>query len=222
MKSFYKIAFTVAILSGFTIQSKAQKQLSEGSFTYNIAIESSGSESVSGNLNGAKLTVYLKPSLSRSEMNSSLGTETTVYDNKLGKGFILREYSGQKLMITATKENWTQKNQWSDNLKFNIDNTTTVIGGYNCKKATATSDGKNFEIYFTPDITLANKQYNNSFDQLPGLPVQYQIKSGNLTFKYTLSGVSYDPVPAAKFEVPKTGFRVMTYEESQQLKKGGS
>jgi len=124
-------------------------------------------------------------------------------------------------MITATKENWAQKNQWNDNLKFTIDPAVTSIGGYDCKKATGTTqDGKTFVIYFTPDITIANRQYNNSFDQLPGLPVQYEIKSGNLTFKYSLSKVSYEAVAASKFEEPKAGYRVMTYEENQQLKKG--
>jgi len=217
MKFIYRIALLVLIIA-VSNKSFAQKQLSEGVITYNIAIESASNI---GNLSGAQLVISLKPSLSRSDMTSSLGTETTVYDNQKGKGFILREYSGQKLMITATKENWAQKNQWNDNLKFTIDPAVTSIGGYDCKKATGTTqDGKTFVIYFTPDITIANRQYNNSFDQLPGLPVQYEIKSGNLTFKYSLSKVSYEAVAASKFEEPKAGYRVMTYEENQQLKKG--
>jgi GLPGLI family protein len=220
MKFFYRITLFV-LLIGAGNNGFAQKQLSEGTVSYKIAIVSEQSAAISSNLNGAELTIYLKPSLSRSEMTSSLGTETTVYDNQKGKGFILREYSGQKLMITATKQNWAQKNQWNDNLKFTIDPAVVSIGGYDCKKAIATTqDGKTFNVYFTPDIILTNRQYNNSFDQLPGLPVQYEIKSGNLTFKYSLSKVSYETVAAAKFEEPKTGYRVMTYEENQQLKKG--
>ena len=199
----------------------AQKQLTEGTINYNISIKSSKAEApIANSFSGAQLTLFVRPTISRTEMNSSLGTESTVYDNKLNKGFILKEYSGQKLMITTTKDNWAQKNQWNDNLKFTIDNTITVIDGYNCKKASATTqDGKNFEVYFTPDIVIANKQYNNSFDQLPGLPVQYELQSGNLIFKYSLSKINYDAVAAAKFEAPKSGFRVMTYEENQQLKK---
>ncbi|MCP9753317.1 hypothetical protein [Ferruginibacter sp. HRS2-29] len=219
MKFIYRIGL-LAFVFAMGNKSFAQKQLSEGVVTYNIAIESS-SNAIGNNLTGAQLVISLKPTLSRSDMTSSLGTETTVYDNQKGKGFILREYSGQKLMITATKENWAQKNQWNDNLKFTIDPAIVSMGGYDCKKATATmQDGKTFNIYFTPDITIANRQYNNSFDQLPGLPVQYEIKSGNLTFKYTLSKVSYEAVASAKFEEPRTGYRVMTYEENQQLKKG--
>jgi hypothetical protein len=66
---------------------------------------------------------------------------------------------------------------------------------------------------------MNNRSYNNAFAQLPGLPVQYEIQSGDISFKYTLSKISYDAVPFAKFDAPKTGFRVMTYEENQQLRR---
>ncbi|MEO6538672.1 MAG: hypothetical protein ABIT07_11955 [Ferruginibacter sp.] len=199
-----------------------QKQLSEGTLTYIISIQSAKNEKpVNSNLNGAELNVYLKPSQSRSEMKSTLGTETNVYDNSVKKGFILKEYSGQKLLISLTKENWAQKNQWNDDMKFVVSEELEKIGDYKCKKAvSSTMDGKSFTVYFAPDIVLSNKKYNNSFEQLPGLPVQYELKSGNLIFTYTLTGLSYEPVSAVKFEAPKTGFRMMTYEENQQLKKG--
>ena len=70
------------------------------------------------------------------------------------------------------------------------------------------------------DVKLANKDYNNAFAQLPGIPVQYEWESGKLKFTYTLSGINYENIPANKFDIPKSGFRVMTYDESQQLKKG--
>jgi hypothetical protein len=95
------------------------------------------------------------------------------------------------------------------------------IAGYTCKKATATApDGKNYTVYFDPSVILANKTYNNAFPQLQGLPVQYELQSGNLTFKYTLSKNSADAVAINKFETPKAGYRIMTFEENQQLKKG--
>src|SRR6478672_3197677 len=108
----------VTAFLSFATSSFAQKQLTEGTVTYDISIESAKAEApIANGLNGAALTLFLKPSISRTEMSSTLGTETTVFDNKLGKGFILKEYSGQKLMITTNRDNWLQKNQWNDNLK---------------------------------------------------------------------------------------------------------
>lgn len=200
---------------------KAQKSFTEGSLFYNISIISDKPETPGINsLNGATLQVFLNPNQSRTEMKSSVGVETTVFDSKLNKGFILKEYSGQKLMISMNAANWADKNKLYESLQFTISDERSMIGNYSCKKATASlPDGKNFIVYFNPDITLNNRSYNNTFTQLPGLPVQYEIQSGDISFKYTLSKISYDAVPSAKFEAPKAGFRVMTYEENQQLKR---
>jgi len=188
--------------------------------SYDISIDSHNEPALASGLNGATLNIFLKPSVSRTEMVSKLGTESTVFDSRTNKGYILKEYSGQKLMITLTKDNWLQKNRINDEIKFIIDNDLKEIAGYQCKKATGKNpEGKEFTVYFAPDITVSNTTYNNSFSQLPGLPVQYELKSGNMKFKYTLSKISYDPVAVAKFEAPRSGFRIMTYEENQQLKK---
>lgn len=209
------------ICSAMFSTAAAQKQLSEGSLQYDISITSSKNEApIANSLNGATLTVFLKPTVSRTEMKSTLGSESTIFDNRLGTGFILKEYSGQKLMISMDATNWADKNKTYENLDFEVGNETVKIGEYNCKKAVATlPDGKMFTVYFNPSITIGNRKYNNAFAQLAGLPVQYELQSGNLNFKYTLKRLSYDVVPTVKFEAPKSGFRVMTYEENQQLKK---
>ena len=210
----------LAITTLYSTNLLAQKVLTEGMLKYNISIESSnGEKQIAGSLNGATLTIYLTKDKSRSEMISTPGTETTVFDNKSRKGFILKEYSGQKLMITTTAENWLQKNQVNTNLNFETQSGNTNIGGYVCKKATAQSgNGKLYTVYYDPSIIIANKQYNNAFAQLAGVPIQYELSSGNLLFKYSLIGLNLDVLNSGKFEAPKTGFRVMSYEENQQLK----
>lgn len=215
--------FAVLIFSCInSIDTYAQKVLTEGMLKYNISIESSnGEKQIAGSLNGATLSVYLTKDKSRTEMISTPGTETTVFDNRTGKGFILKEYSGQKLMITVTAENWMQKNQVNTNLKFETQSGTFNIRNYNCKKAIAQSEnGKLYTVYYDPSVVVVNKQYNNAFSQLAGLPIQYELSSGNLIFKYSLVSTSMDVSNTGKFDAPKAGFRVMSYEENQQLKKG--
>ena len=210
------------LLSTLVIQqSNAQKPFTEGSLLYDISIISSKSEAPGINaLNGATLQVLLKTSQSRTEMKSSVGTESTVFDSRLKKGFILKEYSGQKLMISMNEANWIEKNLLYESLQFKITDERTMVANYSCKKAIATlPDGKSFTVYFNPDILLVNKTYNNAFAQLPGLPVQYEMQSGNISFRYTLSKISYDAVTSIRFDPPKAGYRVMTYEENQQLRR---
>ncbi len=215
------LLFSIFILT-LLVGSFAQKPINEATLTYNISIESVNDKpSLSKSLEGAVLTIYIKGNESRSNMVNSLGTESNIYDSKTGKGYILKEYSGQKLMITLTKDNWAQKNQYFQNMKFSIDDNEQMIGTYKCKKATATlDDGKTFIVYFTAGQMTSNKEYYNAFKHLPGIPVQYELESGKLRFKYALTGISYESIPDSKFDVPKTGYRTMTYEENQQLKKG--
>lgn len=222
MISYRKLASFLLLFGSLSLQVQAQKTYSEIALTYNIAVVSTNDKTdLAKSLEGAKLTVLVKGSQTRSDMISSIGSESSLYDTRMGKGFILKEYSGQKLLITLNKENWKQKNQYYHNLKFNIGTGEESLGGYTVKKATALlPNGNNFVVYFTPEIIVANTQYNNSFDQLPGVPVQFELESGNLIFRYQLTNVSMEPISSSKFELPKNGFRMMTYEDNQQLKKG--
>lgn len=199
----------------------SQKMFSEGMLVYEVSIQT-GTTSQSGNsLNGATNTVYLKGNNSRTDMASPLGKEITIFNSKSDNAVILKEFSGQKLMITLNKENWKAKNKVNSDLKFELTNEFKTIAGYNTRKAIAnTGEGKSFVVYFTPDLIPANKEYDATFTHLPGLPIQYEIESGKTKFRYTLSRISYEPVVVSQFDFPTSGYRVMTYEENQRLKKG--
>jgi hypothetical protein len=217
-----KIYLATIILSAFCKIAFAQKNITDATIKYNISIESAkGEKPVPSALNGAVVTLYLSKDKSKLVQESAVGAESSMYDAKAGKGFILKEYSAQKLMITINADNWAQKNNNNRSLKFTNQPGTTVINGISCKKATATNaDGKNFVVYYDPQNVITNTTYNNAFPQLEGIPVQYELQSGNLTFKYTLVNFNTEVVPTNKFDAPKAGFRTMTYEENQQLKKG--
>lgn len=210
--------FSMMLLSIF---SYAQKTISEGILTYNIS--TSSSQAQADPLSGATSTVYLKGTLSRTDMLSPLGKETTIYDAKAGTGVILKEYSGQKLMITLTKENWISQNNKYEGINFVNTSETKKIAGYNCLKAIGKlKDGSTITVYYAPDITVNNKEYNQTFKNLPGLPVQYEFENGNLKFQYLLASANFSSVQVSKFDSPKAGYRVMTYDESRQGKKEGN
>ena len=221
MKKTRKIALTVLLLSA-SVFSFAQKTISEGTIVYDIVIQSANKEpQISDAIDGGTVTVYIKGGQSRSDMVSALGKETTIHDTKTGNAVILKEYSGQKLMITLTKENWEAKNKSYNDIKFELGSETMTIAGYTCKKAVATMpNGKSFVVYYAPDVTVTNKEYNATFKNLPGLAMQYEYESGTTKYKYTLSKINFEPVAASKFDFPKSGYRVMTYEENQQVRKG--
>ena len=199
----------------------AQRNIAEATIVYDMEIQNGGGSQGGGALTGATTTIYLKGNNSRTDMTSALGKEVTIYNSKTNNAVILKEFSGQKLMITLTKENWVAKHKMYSNIKFELINETKTIAGYTTKKAIAKMpDGKTFEVYYTPELLPANKDYDPTFNTLPGLAIQYEIESGKMKFKYTLTKINYDVVPVSLFDFPIAGYRVMTYEENQNLKKG--
>jgi GLPGLI family protein len=195
----------------------AQKTFTDGTLVYNMSVETgSGQPKMADMLDGATTTIYLKGNDSRSELVSSLGREATIYDAVTEKGVILKDYSGQKLMITLTPQNWQENNKKYEGITFTNTGETANIAGFNCKKAIAKlKNGTTFTVFYTTDVIPANKSYDAQFTTLPGLPVQYEMQSGKMKFKFTLASISYNSVPASKFEIPKSGYRVLTYEETK-------
>ena len=206
----------VLLFSPITVS--AQKVISEGTLVYNISIQTGSTEpKMADMLDGATTTIYIKGTQSRSELVSGLGSEVTIYDSKKGSGVILKDYSGQKLMITLTSEDWDKKNSKYEGITFETTNETLKIAGYDCKKAIAKlRDGSSFVVYYTPELEVADKDYDSQFKNLPGLALQYEWQSGKMKFKYTLSKINFDVVPASKFDIPKSGYRIMTYAETKK------
>lgn len=219
-----KLGYFGLFLSMLTsaIGAMAQKVITEGTIVYNMEIRpGNGTSMQNGLVTGASNTVYVKGNNSRVDMISSLGNETTIHDAKLGNAVILKEFSGQKLMIRLNHENWITKNSSYNNIKFDLLDETKKIAGYSCRKALAKmTDGKTFIVYYTTELTVANKEYNPTFTNLPGLAMEYEIESGNMIFRFTVSKISLEPVQISKFDFPRAGYRVMTYEENMQMRKG--
>jgi len=205
------------MLSGFL--SFSQKKVSELTLVYDANVTSGTSEpKMADAFDGATSTLYLKGNLSRLEMASALFSSTTIHDSKTGNATVLREVSGQKLLIRMTAENWKEKNRRYENLNFTSTGETKDIAGYKCQKAEAKMpDGSSFVVYYTTDLIPENRDYDYQFRSLNGLPLEYILNRGKMTIRYTVSKISLNPVPASKFDIPKSGYREMTYEESKKI-----
>jgi GLPGLI family protein len=201
-----------------TFSSNAQRTLNEGTLVYNMSVETgSGEPKMADMLDGATTTISIKGNQSRVELLSGLGREATIYNAATQSGVILKDYSGQKLMITLTSKDWEDNNKKYEGIVFENTGETSVISGYNCRKANAKlTNGTTFTVFYTTDINISNKSYDAQFKTLPGLAVQYEMQSGKMKFKFTLAKISFDTVPLSKFEIPKSGYRVLTYQETRK------
>src|ERR1700716_1651811 len=99
-----RITLTMGILYLLAaIPLKAQKRVSELTLVYDYSVGSTAQPGGEGN-EGATDTVYIKGNKSRSEMTNPLFSSTTLFDANTGMAVILKEVSGQKLLIRLTPE----------------------------------------------------------------------------------------------------------------------
>lgn len=208
----------ILVVSGLVFLSEgfAQRKLTEATITYDIVINTSNKTPQAADLlDGATSVIYLKGTSSRSEMISSLGTQATIIEGKSGDVTVLKDYGEQKYMITMTPDNWKQSNKKYEGIVFTYFEEYKTIAGYNCQKAEGKLlDGTTFTVYFTKDLLPANKEFQYLNKNLPGLAMQYEASLGKTMVTYTVSAINFNPVPMTKFDLPKSGYRVMTYSES--------
>ncbi len=212
-----KKTFTFLFLAILSFSAVAQKKLSEGTISYDIVINT-GSEKprAADFFDGATSTVYLKGPKSRTEMVSSLGTQSTIIDGAKNSISILKEYGEQKYIIQLTPANWREANKKNDNVKFTYGDESKTILGYKCSRAIGKlEDGGTFTVWYTTDIIPENKDFQYANKSLPGLAMEYESIVCNLKVTYTVSKITFGAVPAAKFDLPKAGYRILTYEESK-------
>ena len=210
----YKLMILALLLApGWLV---AQKPLTELTMVYNYTTSNSADP---GKDIKATATFFLKGNLSRSDISSSMFASTTIYDAQAGSGVILKEINGQKLLIRMNEENWKGKNARYSAIKYADVPETRMIAGYSCTKATATTkDGYTITVIYTRDLVPQNKAYDPPFENLPGLPLEYSFSKGTLRITYVLASINLNPVPASKFDIPTSGYRELTYDESRKSK----
>jgi GLPGLI family protein len=208
------VTFSVTILL-------AQKRFSEGSIVYNVVVNTTDPKpNLADGFDGATNTIYIKGKTSRSELVSVFGTQSTIIDGRTGNVTVLKEYGDKKYMIRMTPGDWIEANRKYDSVSFNFENEYKTIAGYNCRKAVGKlTNGETFGVYYTTDLIPENQDFQYSLKSLPGLALEYESNLGKNKVTFTASKISLDPVPAAKFDLPKSGFRVMTYNESKRAGK---
>lgn len=211
---------TLALFLGACARTSAQRTLSEGTILFDITVQTGKPDpQLADMFDGASASIQLRGGLSRSELVSALGSTVTIFDHRAGSGVVLREFGPQKLLIRMDKDDWAHKNRRYEGVRFTYGTDTKVVAGYPCERAEAIlPDSSRFTVWFTRNIVAENTSFDPQFSQLPGTALEYESTVGGIRVKYTAISVSFDPVPISRFEVPKTGYREMSYRESQQKK----
>jgi len=201
-----------------TISAAAQKKFTEGTISYDVVITTGSEKPKNADfLDGTTVVNYIKADKSRTEMVSPLGSLTTVYDGSKNAIVILKDIGEQKYMITLTPNDWKDANKKYEGISFSYEDGEKNILEYKCKRAVAKlQDGTTYTVWYTPELVPVNKNFQYETRSLPGLAMEYEtVNAKGEKTTYTVSKINFNPVPASKFDLPKSGYRVMTYSESK-------
>lgn len=200
-------------------QESTIKRISEGVIYYNITVQTEKSATTPMEVvDGGTQTVYLKGYMSRFEISNNVGTQATIVDGKSGNVKLLKTIGTHNYLIEMTAADWKDANKKYENVSFEFFDEYKIIAGLNCQKAIAKfSDGLNITVFFTREIVAENREFEIAFKSLLGLAMEYETVFGDKKVVFSVSKISYNIVPTAKFDLPKNGYRILTYAESKQI-----
>lgn len=204
----------ILILFGcFTTVAQEAKLISDCTVFFDVVAEGSKSDpQVVKSLEGTTKVLYIKGTKSRSDLITHSFKQTTLTDSKTDSIILLRELGTTKYISYLNGSRMREQNKKYEGIQFNSTSDKKTILGYECKKVVAKlADGSSYNVFYTPSITTPNKQYEYQFKNLPGLVLEYEEESedSKTRIKYTASKISLLLVPAAMFNVPKSGYRVL-------------
>lgn len=204
---------SIFILCAIHTLAHSQKQITEGTITYNIVTTSTDNNA--DYFKNATLTIYLKGSLALQELKTPLFVQSILFDSKSDKATIIKESGDQKYIIHLSAEDWKDYNKRYENIEYlNTDEFKNILGN-NCKKTVGhLKDKSELTAFYTTDLSSLAKGYEYQFKNLPGIVLEYEISNNNTKVKYTASKISFSPVPAIKFEIPKSGYRILDYKSN--------
>lgn len=205
-----RILLLLLSLSAFKIIS-AQQAMVVGDCTVTYKI--SGSDATTNkNLSSVTKIFYVKGKMARTDIIGANYKQSVIYDNANGTAVILKEIGGEKYMTTFSKEDWKKQNNHFEGQTIKLDDDAKTILGYECKKAIARlKDGSTYNIYYTGAIIPSATENPYQFKDIPGLVLEYETGGNTKTAKitYTAVQINFDPVPASKFKIPTSGYRVL-------------
>ena len=189
----------------------AQQAMIIGDCTVTYKI-SGGDANTNKNLSSATKIFYVKGKMARTDVISGNYKQSVIYDNSKGTAVVLKEIGSEKYMTLLDGNEWEKQNNHFEGQTITLENDTKAILGYECKKAVAKlKDGTTYNMYYTPSIIPSASENPYQFKDIPGLVLEYETSGNNKTAKitYTAVKINFDPVPASRFKIPTSDYRIL-------------
>lgn len=202
------LCFTVLI----ALNTSAQKLFSEGTVMYSVETKTNEKSGV----DSALYSLKVKGANLRTELSSEIGKSIHIYDLREGIGAVLREFGGQRILIPVDRNNWNEITGGFRNMIYSSIAGDTTLLDYRCLKLSGVlADGSMLTIWYTEDILPEIKEINFPLTNITGLPLMIEMSNGSQKVLYKALSINYDPVQVQNYDIPKNGYRVLTFQDSK-------
>jgi GLPGLI family protein len=197
----------------------------DGVITYKISYPDSKFSEAQLNMFPKVMSVTIKGSKARTEMNVGGGTTVEIVDYSTKSKVTLINMMGQKYAIKQTTEEIAKENAGQAKGTINITNETKNIAGYTCKKAIVTTDEDGvktiFETWFTDELGGKDANFDNPvYQEIPGVLLEFIIKTPQANMKLSATSIEKKSVSAKDFDIP-ADYTLTTQEELKSKFGGG-
>jgi hypothetical protein len=203
----------------------ARQQFSDAEVTYAVTVEppEGSGEMANPNLAGGTLVYNFKNYLFRSEMHLGQAVYTNIHDSRTNSAVVLINAGANKYLIKMNESQLKEEGKRFEGITFRDGGETMKIAGYDCRMAVGElADGSTFTVYYAPGLLPENKDYSERFKGLKGVPLKFIMTTRNhMKMTMTATRVTIAPQARALFVTPTSGYRLLTYEELQSMRKSG-
>jgi hypothetical protein len=190
-----------------------QKRLSEGSISYSV-LTFQDNQRIGDSLTAQH---FFKGAHTRTDLIGGMGKTTTLYDSREAIGAIVRDFGSQRILIPLDASAWSDKNAWYNPDSIVYINEQQTVLNFPCSKARINlSNGDFMHVWYTTAVVLDNKDTEFQMGELPGLVLSYEYQKGTTKVVYTGINLNFDPVPIQRFDIPSSGYRILSYAESKK------
>jgi len=187
----------------------AQRIVAECTIEYVIQPDTSFQLNKNAGFSGMK-RIFIKGNDARVDVESAGFFQSLIYDKANQQAVVLRVLGTNKFITRLQPSDWIQENRKFDSLKISYQPATKMILGYECKLAILLmKDGTEYSVFYTPSIAPSVREFDYIFKDIPGFVLAYEVKQPNHTVKYTATRISFSPVPASRFDIPVSGYRLL-------------
>ncbi len=221
------IAFTV-LLTAMVISmpvAKAQKAAFTGTVIYDVTADGDIPEQAKSMM-PTEMKSKFSPDKQSMVMNFGMMEQKTIYDVAKQEANMMMNVMGQKLLI---KNNVAQINEMrkkeGESLGVKFTTETATIAGFLCKKAVVSKKGQDgstidIDVYYTDDLDVSRFKFSNSFPEINGLPLEFTMKNGPMSFKLKARSVKKESIPASEFDIA-ADYKQVTMDELRDMFGGG-